>query len=174
MDYRLVVLQHHRHQHAHMWLLTRTSLPGLKFPVVLAQVPVVDLQTGPLPGQAVQRASDIRQLLLVKPPHVAHLPSCRLVLLLQLTQHGGALALQLLDPLDVVGEAVVELSKLIFLVDAGPAGRADAGGGQAGGRAAAGCVAAGAAAGGEGDGGGRGHDGAPSQVILRSDLVRSE
>lgn len=136
----------------------------MKFPVLLAEISTVDLQAGPLSGQAVQGLPDIGQLLLVQPPHVAHLPAFRVILFFQLKQYGRPFTLQLLNPLDVVGEAVVEVSEVIFLLNAGQAGRAGAGCGQAGGGyAAAGGAAhgaAGAAAGGGGSGGrgSRGHD----------------
>lgn len=150
--------------------------PGLKFPVLLAQVSIVDLQPGPLPGQAVQRLPNVGQLLLVQPPHVAHLPAFRLFFFLQLNQDGGPFAFQLLDPLDVVGEAVVEVSELIFLLDTGAAGRAGAGCGEAGGGgAAAAGGAAGAAAGGGGGGGGGGHGGGAGRGRNNpDDLVESK
>lgn len=117
--------------------------------MLLAQIPVVDLQLGPLLGKAVQGLPDVGQLLLVQPPHAA--PG--LLLLLQLQQHVGAFTLQLLHPLDVVGEAVVEAPELVLLLQPGQAGRAGTGGGQAGRRAAS--PAGGAAGSATGGGGGR-------------------
>lgn len=157
-EWSLAQLLFSLHLFSMLTMLMPTLLPVLNSPVLFAQISILDLQTGPFSCQPVQRLPDVGQLLLVQPAHIPHLPAFRFILLLQLDQHGGAFALQLLNPLDVVGQAVVEVSELVFLLDAGQAGRAGAGCGQAGGCAAAGGRAAGAAAGGGGGGGGGGHD----------------
>lgn len=125
---------------------------------------IVYLQTGPLSSQLVQGLSDIGQLLLVQPPHITHLPGFRLILLFELNQQGRPFTFQLLDPLDVVGEAVVEVSELIFSLYAELAGGAGAGHSCA---VAAG-GAAGAAARAGGRGGGRSHDrgGLEARIVL--------
>lgn len=122
--------------------------PALKFLELLLQVPVLDLQAGPLRRQRVQTAADVGQLLVVQAPHGGRLPRRGLLLLPQLQQHDGLVALQVLDPLDVVGQAVVQVPQLLLLLHAGRAA------------GAAGAAAAAAAAAGGGRGGGGGHGGA--------------
>lgn len=154
-----------------MSVIFPSPLPGLKFSVLLAEISIVDLQTGPLSSQLVQGLSDIGQLLLVQPPYVAHLPAFRLILFFQLNQYGRPFTFQLLDPLNVVGKAVVEMSELVFLLDAGLARRASARCVQAGGYAAAACGAAGAAARTGRGGGGRGHDGDELDTAVIRDVT---
>lgn len=122
-----------------------TALPGLKFPVLVAETSIVDLQPGPLPGQAVQGLPNIGQFLLVQPPHVAHLPAFGFLLLLELHQQERPLTFQVLDALDVVGEAVVEVPQVTLLLDAGQTSGA--------GGAAAGAAGGAGGLGGGGDGG---------------------
>lgn len=90
--------------------------PDLNLLDLIAQVPAVDLQPGLLSCHFIKQAPDVGQLLLIQAPHFAHHPALRLVFLLQLQQHGRAFALQLLDPLDVIGQAVVEVPEIIFLL----------------------------------------------------------
>jgi len=120
--------------------------------MLFLQGAVLHLPAGPLVGQVVQGLAHVGQLHVVQPPDVAHLPARRVLLLLQQEHHGGALALQLLHTVDVVGEAVVEVSEVILLLQAGDA--CGAGGGAGANASARG--AGGPARGGGGGGRGRG------------------
>lgn len=113
--------------------------PDVQLPVLLANLAQLHLQRGPLDGDVVQRPAGVGQLRLVAEPQAAHLPvAARLVLAQPLLQQ-RLVGLQRPHPLDVGGQAVIELPQLLLLLQPAQPRRAQRGlGGAADGAAPAG------------------------------------
>ncbi len=95
--------------------------------MLLLELRQLDLKPCALVRGGVQRLARVRELGLVQAAHAPDLPARVLLLLLQQQLHGALVVLQLPHPLDVVGQAVVELLQVLFLLQTRYTRRADAG-----------------------------------------------
>lgn len=117
--------------------LLTVIIPGHELAVVFTQLAVLYLKPGSLIRRVIQSFSGVGQLRFIQQAHVLQLPGGGLLLLLQEEPQGGFLTLELAHALDVVGEAVIELSQVLLLLQAAQAGRAYRGRRASGGRGGA-------------------------------------
>lgn len=109
----------------------------MQLPVLLADLAQLHLQRGPLDSDVVQRTAGVGQLRLVAEPQAAQLPAAtRLQVDQPLLQH-RLVGLQRPHPLDVGGQAVIELPQLLLLLQPAEPRRAERRSGGGGAAAAA-------------------------------------